>query len=427
MSVSGLRVGVVGSGISGLAAAHYLARRHRVTLFEAESRLGGHSHTHDIVAGGRPVSVDTGFIVYNHRTYPRFVKLLAELGVHGRRSDMSFGVRCRRCNVEYSSRGVAGLFAQPRRALDPSHLRLIADIPRFNRDARAFLAAPAGGAPEADLGGFLERGRYSDSFVRHFILPMGGAIWSAPFAEMRRFPARSFLRFFANHGWLSLTGAPQWWTVDGGSRTYVDAIARGLRGEIHLARPVESVRRENDGVTVSSGGREWRFDRIVIATHADQALSLLADPSPDERRLLGAFRYSRNRAVLHSDREALPRAAGAWASWNSDLADCREDEAPVSLTYHMNRLQGLPGPDELCVTLNPAMTLTAVLATMEYTHPILDGPAVLAQPEIARRNGERNTFFAGAHLRYGFHEDGLLSALAVAERLGVTVLDAEAA
>jgi predicted NAD/FAD-binding protein len=255
---------------------------------------------------------------------------------------------------------------------------------------------------------------------------MGGAIWSAPFAEMRLFPARSFLRFFANHGWLSLTGAPQWWTIEGGSRTYVEAIARGLRGEVHLSRPVESVRRGHDSVTVSSLGREWRFDRIVIATHADQALRLLADPSEDERRLLGAFRYSRNRAVLHADRKALPRSRAAWASWNSDLADCRDEAAPVSLTYHMNRLQGLPGPAELSVTLNPAENPDHILRAMEYTHPILDGPALLAQAEVARRNGERQTFFAGAHLRYGFHEDGLLSAIAVAERLGVSVLEAAA-
>jgi predicted NAD/FAD-binding protein len=416
-------VGVVGSGIAGLAAAHYLARRHRVTLFESESRLGGHAHTHDVAIGGRALRVDTGFIVYNHRTYPRFVNLLAELGVRGRKSDMSYGVRCRRCGLEYSSRGVAGLFAQRRRALDPSHLRLLADIPRFSRDARAFLARPETEECELALGGFLDRGRYSSSFVRHFILPMGGAIWSAPFAEMRLFPARSFLRFFANHGWLSLRGAPQWWTIEGGSRTYVDAIALRLRGEVHLSRPVEAVRRGHDGVTVSSRGREWRFDRIVIATHADQALRLLADPSDDERRLLGAFRYSRNRAVLHADRQLLPRSTAAWASWNSDLVDCRDDAAPVSLTYHMNRLQGLLGPDELCVTLNSAGDPERVLAAMEYTHPILDGPALLAQVEIARRNGERRTFFAGAHLRYGFHEDGLVSAIAVAERLGVSALE----
>ncbi len=421
--MSGLRVGVVGSGISGLAAAHYLARRHRVTLFEFEARLGGHAHTHEIAIGGRELRVDTGFIVYNHRTYPCFVKLLAELGVEGRKSDMSFGVRCRRCDLEYSSRGAAGFFAQRRRALDPSQLRLLADIPRFNRDARAFLARPEGEGRELDLAGLLARGGYSDGFVRHFILPMGGAIWSAPFAEMQRFPARSFLRFFQNHGWLSLSGAPQWWTVEGGSRTYVDAIAHRLPGEVQLSRPVESVRRGHDGVTVSSSGREWRFDRIVIATHADQALRLLADPSDDERRLLGCFRYSRNRAVLHADRGALPRASDAWASWNSDIADCHDDSAPVSLTYHMNRLQGLPGPEELCVTLNPTAEPARILAAMDYTHPILDGPALLAQVEIARRNGERGTFFAGAHLRYGFHEDGLLSAIAVAERLGVSVLE----
>jgi predicted NAD/FAD-binding protein len=421
--VSGLTVGVVGSGISGLAAAHYLAKRHQVTLFEADPRLGGHAHTHDIESGGQRLRVDTGFIVYNHRTYPRFVHLLAELGVRSHESDMSFGVRCRRCGLEYSSRGAAGLFAQRRRALDPSHLRLLADIPRFNHDARAFLGRPAGETRDVTLGALLDRGRYSTGFVRHFILPMGGAIWSAPFAEMRRFPARSFLRFFENHGWLRLTGAPQWWTIEGGSRTYVDAIALRLRGDVHLSTPVEAVRRGPSGILVSSRGREWRFDRIVIATHADQALRLLADPSEDERRLLGSFRYSRNRAILHADREALPRARDAWASWNSDLVDCRDDAAPVSLTYHMNRLQGLPGPEELCVTLNPAADPARVLASLEYTHPILDGPALRAQEEIQHRNGDRGTFFAGAHLRYGFHEDGLLSAIAVAERLGVSVLE----
>jgi predicted NAD/FAD-binding protein len=405
-----------------LAAAHYLSRRHAVTLFEAESRLGGHAHTHDVTLGDRRLRVDTGFIVYNHRTYPHFVRLLHELGIRGRRSDMSFGVRCRRCGLEYSSRGIGGLFAQPGRALDPSHLRLLADIPRFNRAARGFLARPEGDHRNLTLGQFLEHGRYSESFVRHFILPLGGAIWSAPLGELRLFPALSFLRFFANHGWLSLTDAPKWWTVEGGSRSYVDAIARGLPGEVHLSRPVEAVRRTEGGVTVSSHGREWRFDRVVIATHADQALRLLADPSDDERRRLGAFRYSRNRAVLHADRSALPRATAAWASWNSDLRDCADDEAPVCVTYHMNRLQGLPGPHELCVTLNPFTRPATVLAEMEYWHPILDGPALHAQQEIARANGERHTFFAGAHLRYGFHEDGLRSALAVAERLGVNVL-----
>lgn len=418
-----LRVAVIGSGISGLAAAHYLSRAHRVTVFEADGRLGGHAHTHEVEVSGRRVRVDTGFIVYNHRTYPRFVALLAELGVCGRKSDMSFGVRCRRCGLEYSSRGPSGLFAQRRRVLDASHLRLLADIPRFNRDARAFLARPAG--DPATLGDFLDRGRYSPGFVRHFLLPMGGAVWSASSGDVRAFPARSFLRFFENHGWLTLSGAPQWWTVEGGSRAYVDAIARGL-GDVHLATPVQAVRRGDGGVTVASGGREWRFDRVVIATHGDQALRLLADADDEERALLGAFRYSRNRTILHSDRASLPRSTDAWASWNADLADCRDDAAPVSLTYHLNRLQGLPGPDPLCVTLNPAEAPARVLASMDYTHPILDAAALAAQDGIARRNGARNTFFAGAHLRYGFHEDGLLSALAVAQRLGVRVLEAVA-
>ncbi len=303
-----IRVGVVGSGISGLAAAHYLARAHRVTLFEAESRLGGHAHTHDVVVGGRRIRVDTGFIVYNHRTYPRFVDLLGELGIESRKCDMSFGVRCRRCGLEYSSsRGRGALRPEAPRAGSLASAPA-GRHPALQPERPAFLARPEPEASDLTLGGFLDRGGYSDGFVRHFILPMGGAVWSAPFAEMRLFPARSFLRFFQNHGMLEPHDAPQWWTIEGGSRTYVDAIARRLPGDIHLSRPVEAVRRGPSGRDrVSAGAREWRFDAIVIATHADQALRLLADPSDDERRLLGAFRYSRNRAVLHADRAALPR------------------------------------------------------------------------------------------------------------------------
>jgi predicted NAD/FAD-binding protein len=368
--------------------------------------------------------VDSGFVVYNHATYPNFVRLLQKLGVAGRPSDMSFGVRCRSCGLEYSSRGVGGVFAQPGRALEPSHWRMLADIPRFGRRAREFLRGPAqNGAGGWSMDEFLAQAHSSSAFVRHFLLPMGGAIWSAPRAEIRAFPAKSFLSFFENHGWLTLDGAHQWWTVEGGSRAYVDAISRPFAASIHLRLPVESVTRDTEGVEVrAAGGYRRRFHKVVLATHADQSLRLLADRSSAEEKLLGAFRYSHNTAVLHTDRRTLPEKPGAWASWNCEIADCREETPPVSLTYHMNRLQSLPGPDPVLVSLNrTAAETTGVLARMDYEHPVLDAAATAAQADLRGLSGQRHTFFAGAHLGYGFHEDGLNSALAVASQFGIAL------
>jgi uncharacterized protein len=415
-----VRIAVVGAGISGLAAAYYLCREHEVVLFEKEPRLGGHAHTHTVEEGGRTVRLDSGFIVYNHRTYPAFVRLLAELGVAGQPSDMSFGVRCRRCDLEYSSRGPAGLFAQPRRVLDPEHLLTLLDIPRFNRRARRLLASAV--PSTLDVGDLLDEGEYSQGFVRHFLLPMAGAIWSAPIAEMRRFPAASFLRFFENHGWLTLNGAPQWWTVQGGSQAYVRAITRPFASGVRAGTPVQAIRRDAAGVTLEAAGRRERFDAVVLATHADVSLRLLVDASAEETRLLSCFRYSRNRTVLHTQASALPRARAAWASWNCDLPDCRDPLAPVSISYHLNRLQSLPGETQYVVSLNAGdIPAERVLAEMDYTHPILDARAVAAQPAVERLNGARRTYFCGAHLGYGFHEDGLASALRVVEKLQAAV------
>jgi predicted NAD/FAD-binding protein len=416
----GLRVAVVGGGVSGLAAAHLLSRRHHVELFEKDRRLGGHAHTHTLEREGREWSLDSGFLVYNRRTYPHFVKLLAELGVEGQPSDMSFSVDCRRCRLQYSTRGLDGLFAQRRRALDPGHLGMLASIPRFNRRARGLLDDPE--APSPTLGEFLAAGGFPESFVRHFMLPLVGAVWSSSAADVRNFAARPLLRFMDNHGWLSLD-PPQWWTVRGGSRRYVDAIAAGLGPRAHAGCGVVAVRREPEGVSVLTERREWRrFDRVVLATHADQALGVLSDPSPAEVRLLGAFRYSRNRTILHTDADLLPRSPRAWASWNMVMGDCRREETPVSLSYHLNRLQSLGRDPQFCVSLNldrePAPG--TVLAEMDYTHPILDAAAAAAQVGLRRLSGERHTFFAGAHLRYGFHEDGLMSGIKVAEALGCT-------
>jgi len=422
-----VKIAVIGAGISGIAAALKLGEAHDVTLFEKEPRLGGHAHTHDVAARGRaPIPVDSGFIVFNRRTYPNFVRLLDELGVEAQPSDMSFGVRCRPCGLEYSSRGLRGLFAQRARVLDPGHWAMLADIPRFNARARRFLAE---GERDLPLREFLDRGRHSSGFVRHFIVPMGAAVWSASGRDVGAFSTASFLRFFENHGWLTLDGAPQWWTVRGGSRTYVEAARKAFRGTVRTGAPVARIKRHSSGATLSlANGDAIHFEKVVLATHADEALALLADPSAEESRILGRFRYSSNRTVLHTDVRALPASPEAWASWNCDLGDCRDTDAPVALTYHMNRLQALPGPAQYLVSLNAALPAGAVpIATMDYTHPVMDAEAVAAQAELALLSGSGHTYYCGAHLGWGFHEDGLVSALRVAEALGARTSLSDAA
>lgn len=414
-----MRIGVVGSGISGLGAAYLLSRAHDVVLFEREGRLGGHAHTHAIDHAGSRWALDTGFLVFNDRTYPLLTRLFAEIGVERRASEMSFGVRCRRCGLEYASRSAGAVFAQRWRTADPGHLRMLADIRRFHRDARAFLGNGAG--PAGSLGAFVEAGSYGAKFVRHFLLPMTGAIWSAAFADMRRFPARTILQFLDNHGLLAFSGAPPWYTVAGGSREYVDAIARRLGARVRSGVRATGVRRDAGGVDIETTSGLHRTDAVVLATHADEALALLQDPSDAERDALGAFRYSRNRTVLHVDREALPVRRAAWASWNLDLADCRDEGTPVSITYDLNRLQRLAAPPTFLVSLNRQRPVEGpALAVMDYTHPVLDTAAIAAQPRVRALNGARRTYYCGAHLGYGFHEDGLRSAVEVATRLGVS-------
>ncbi|MFP5378157.1 MAG: NAD(P)/FAD-dependent oxidoreductase [Vicinamibacteria bacterium] len=416
-----MRIAVIGAGVSGLSAAYLLSQAHDVTLFEREDRLGGHAHTHDVRDGGRMLPVETGFMVFNDRTYPNFIRLLSHLGVESRPSDMSFSVRCRRCGLEFSSVGPGGLFAQARRAVDPRHLVMLADVLRFFRRGRRALGD--GSAAGLSLGEFLEQGRHTTGLMRHFLLPMGGAIWSASSADMRAFPAESFLRFFDNHGLLAATGQPVWRTIVGGSREYVRAIARALEGRARMAAPVARVRRGPALVEVTlTTGASHTFDHVVLATHADEALALLADPNDEERAALGAFRYSTNRTVLHRDGALLPSAPRARASWNCDLLDCRAEHSPVSVTYDLGRLQGHQASRPLLVTLNGVAPIReGVEADMLYTHPILDGAAVAAQPRVARLNGQRRTWYCGAHLRYGFHEDGLVSALAVTRAFGLDI------
>lgn len=414
-----MTIAVIGAGVAGLTAAYVLSRAHRVDLFEQAPRLGGHAHTHLVRGRGGEWPVDTGFLVFNERTYPNFITLLDQLGVPGQPSDMSFGVRCRRCGIEYASRSLSSLVAQRRRLFDPTHLRMLMDIPRYFAAARAFLTGDHGF--DVPLGRFLDEAGISDVVRRHFVLPMGGAIWSASQADLLDAPARTILHFYENHGLLAQHGAPPWRTVTGGSHRYVEAMARQVSGSVRAGAPVARIVRGEHGVQVETAGMGAHvYDSVVIATHADTALRLLSDADDAERTALTPFRYSLNHAVLHTDTGVLPANRRAWAAWNCDIHDCHDPTAPVSMTYDVSRLQGVGGGQVFCVTLNGREPVGGeVLAEMDYTHPVLDRAAVAAQPLVTALNGRRRTWFCGAHLRYGFHEDGVVSALRVAEDFGV--------
>jgi uncharacterized protein len=415
--VTGRRIAVIGGGISGLTAGYVLSRTDSVTLFEADSRLGGHADTH--MAGQVPV--DTGFIVYNELTYPLLTRLFAELGVATRPAEMSMSVRCGGCGLRYAGkRGLGGLVPGLSRG-GHRFLRMLADVPRFHRAARRLLAD---GAP-ADLtfGAFLRRGGYSDYFQAHFALPLVAAVWSCPAGTALEYPAGYLFAFLANHGMLSVSGSPPWRTVAGGSRCYVERAAQRLAC-VRLGVPVRAVRRHPDGAEVrDASGRASDFDAVVIATHPDQALRLLERPTRAEREVLGAFTYTPNPALLHTDTRLLPRRPGIRASWNYELGHCQAGRtgAGPRISYHMNRLQGLPAGQDYIVTLNgqAAVDPGRVIGQMDYAHPAYTPASVAAQ----RRLPELNTpvsAFAGAYHGWGFHEDGCRSGAQAASALGVT-------
>lgn len=413
----GSRIAVVGTGIAGLLSAWLLARRHDVTVFEAGSYAGGHTNTLDVHAEGRDYAVDTGFIVFNHRTYPHFTRLLERLGVPSRETTMSFSVRCERTGLEYNGTSLDTLFAQRRNLLRPSFWGMLRDIMRFNREASALLDAPD---DSLTMGELLRDGGYGRAFIDHYIVPMGGAVWSAPSDAMLAFPAAMFVRFFHNHGFLQVRDRPVWRTVSGGSREYVKRLVEPLAGRVRLRSPVTRVRRTPTAVELDSNGRRERFDAVVLACHSDQALGMLADPSDAEREVLGALPYQENEAVLHTDQSLMPRAPRAWAAWNAHLT--RDPRDRVAVTYDMNELQGLDSRDHFLVTLNRGDDIDPdrVLRRITYHHPVFTTDGMAAQ----RRHGEisgadRRTFYCGAYWRYGFHEDGVLSALRVAEQVGV--------
>ena len=410
------RVAVIGGGISGLSAALALKDHVQVTLYEAEGRLGGHART--VVAGRRGDRlVDTGFIVFNHATYPHLGRLFRELEVPLERSDMSFGASIGGGRIEYALSSARALFAQPRNALSPVFLGMLRDIVRFNRRAEATVAA---GQTVEELVAALGLG---DGFRRYYLQPFCGAIWSTPDAEVEAFPATLLVRFLRNHGLLGLTGQHQWWTVRGGSRIYVDRLARRLEAGgvcVRTGASVLSVGRDDTGVDiVIRGAAPERFDQVVLACHSDQALRLLARPSEAERRLLGAIRYRVNRAVLHADSGQMPQRRACWASWVSRSGEQLGGE--VGVTYWMNRLQNLPEDDPLFVTVNPTVPIsaTSVYDETEFQHPVFDLGALRAQEGIAAIQGENRTWYAGAWLRNGFHEDGIASAMRVTRAMGL--------
>jgi len=411
-------IAVVGTGISGLAAAWLLSHRHRVTVYEKDDRIGGHTNTVHLHSSAGPVAVDTGFIVFNDRNYPNLVALFDHLDVATAATDMSFSASLEGGQFEYSGSGLGGLMAQPANIVRPRMWRMVSDLMRFYREAPK--AARAGRGTDETLGDYLRANGYGEPFVRDHLLPMGAAIWSTPVEGMLDYPLTAFVRFCDNHGLLSFGARPQWRTVVGGSERYVERIIAPFGGRIRLNTAVTAIHRGTQGVRIEDrqGGAE-DYDQVVIAAHADQALAMLVDADPAERRLLGAFRYERNLAVLHSDPALMPRARRAWAAWNF-LSDGRGERQKVCVSYWMNRLQHLPDTMPLFVTLNPLRrpAQTAIHRTFLYQHPVYDRAAIRAQGLLWNLQGARRTWFCGSYFGHGFHEDGLQAGLAVAEQLG---------
>ena len=410
-----MRIAIVGTGVSGLVCAHLLSRRHEVTVFEADGRPGGHAHTVRIDLADETHEVDTGFLVYNERNYPGLVQLFEQLGVATKPSDMSFSVSDDLSGVEWRGTSLTTLFAQRRNALRPAFLRMLSDVVRFNRVARALLADDH--PSDQSLAELLAAGRWSPRFIEWYLIPMGSSIWSADPQSLLDMPAVTFARFFDNHGLLDYGDQPSWRTVAGGSPRYVDAILAPLGAAVRLSSPVAKVTRADDGVELHTDMGPERFDHVVLATHSDQALRILSDPSVPEREVLGAIRYQPNRATLHTDEQLLPKCRRAWASWNYHrLAD---QPRLATLTYRLASLQGIESAHEILVTLNrdDAIRDDRVVASFDYAHPVLDVGAIAAQQRHEELNGYRGTWFCGAYWGYGFHEDGVQSALTVCRRL----------
>jgi predicted NAD/FAD-binding protein len=411
-----MRIAVIGTGISGLTSAFLLSEDHEVVVFEANDYVGGHTNTVDVSLNGRQYAVDTGFIVFNEKTYPNFVKLLNRIGVTWQKSLMSFSVQCEKTALEFSPSNLNSLFIQRRNLVRPFFYRMLWDVLRFKRDSEALLESDD---YSMTLSAFLTGKRYSQAFVQHFIVPMGEAVWSADPVKFNEFPALYFAQFFKNHGFLSIKDQPQWLTVKGRSRKYIKPITKSYADQIRLSCPVASVRRHADFVEIQPENQPpEKFDQVVIATHSDQALSMLDDPSDAEQNILGKIPYQYNEAVLHCDHSLLPSKKAAWASWNYHIP--KEDTGRVAVTYDMNILQSIGAPEEFCVSLNLAKVIDPdkIHRRFVYHHPVYNPESLTARQSHAQINGVNRTYYAGAYWGYGFHEDGVRSALEVCKHFG---------
>lgn len=418
-----MRIAVVGTGIAGMTAAWLLHRDHEITVFEANARIGGHTHTVDVLSGGAHFAVDTGFIVFNEWTYPNFIALLTQLGVPSQASDMSFSVSCARTGLEYNPQMLAGLFAQPRNAVRPSFYRMLGQIVRFMRQAKAFLRD---GDPAISLEEFLDARHFGTDFREHFLIPMLSAIWSADPNNVMAYPAQHFLQFFANHGLLNLVQTPTWRVIQGGSSRYAERLTAPYADRIRLSTPVSAVWRGERGVWLKpKDGVPEHYDHVILAVHSDEALAMLPHATASEHAILGAIPYQANDVVLHTDASLLPKARRAWASWNYHVAQGVRPNATV--TYHMNRLQGLKAPVEFCVTLNGTERIdpALILRRFTYRHPMFSSAGMAAQRRHAEISGVDGLHFCGAYWGYGFHEDGVNSALAVCKHFGKGIAHAQ--
>lgn len=404
-----MKIAVVGTGISGNLAAYHLNKKHDITVFEAENYAGGHTHTHTVELGGEKQVIDTGFIVFNKKTYPNFINLLKELEVPYQSSKMSFSVQNQRTGLEYNGTNLNALFAQRRNLFRPRFYRMIKQILRFNKESLSLLADDT---DSISLGDYLYNNQYGKEFIHDYIIPMGAAIWSTDHDSMFAFPARFFVQFFHNHGMLSVDVRPEWFVIKGGSSEYLKPLIAGHKDKIRLSAPVENVRRTAGGVFVKATGyEEERFDYVFIASHSDQALSSLAEPTPLENEVLGAIPYINNEVVLHYDQSLLPKRKLAWGAWNYQLL--KEKKERVALTYNMNILQSLKSDYTFNVTLNntAAIDPKKIIKVLQYTHPFFSVDGVKAQQKHSELNGQNRTYYCGAYWRYGFHEDGVVSAL----------------
>ena len=414
-----MRIAIIGSGISGLTAAYLLNHDHEITLYEANDHIGGHTHTHDIEIEGKIWAVDSGFIVYNERTYPNFIRILDELGVERKPTRMGFSVKSVSNDLEYAGHSLDGLFSQRRNLIRPSFWRMIKSILRFKKESEEQLnELPL----DMTIGSFLEKNHYPSEFIEHFIIPMGAAIWSTMPNMMTEIPAVFFIRFFQNHGILAIKDKPTWWVINGGSKNYVKKMTAGFTDRIMVSTPVKRVKR-NDSIEIIAGSPQHmtRFDAVVFACHSDQALALLADPSYAENEILRAITYQKNDVLLHTDHSVLPRRRKAWSSWNYQLDS--DPERPVALTYNMNILQGLESSVTFCVTLNDpeAVSPDRIIKEITYHHPLITVESISAQKRKNEISGVNNTYYCGAYWHNGFHEDGVVSAMDACELLATNL------